>query len=152
MPIAYAQVVNPGGFAELAAAVRERTEQVAAIANRWAFSSKITIPRRADMPMIDIYTHIFRERFYAEMSKGGGSLGSFAKRFRKIPPLFYGDTAMFGDAAGSRPRWTSSAVVFATDAPLAPIPETIVAVRNLGLPADASERIFSSNAKRLLSL
>jgi len=35
---------------------------------------------------------------------------------------------------------------------LAPIPETIVAVRNLGLPADASERIFSSNAKRLLSL
>ena len=87
------------------------------------------------MPMIDIYTHIFRERFYAEMSKGGGSLGSFAKRFRKIPRCSTATRPCSGDAAGSRPRWTSSAVVFATDAPLAPIPETIVAVRNLGLPA-----------------
>jgi len=104
------------------------------------------------MPMIDIYTHIFRERFYAEMSKGGGSLGSFAERFRKIPRCSTATRPCSGDAAGSKPRWTSSAVVFATDAPLAPIPETIVAVRNLGLPADASERIFSSNAKRLLSL
>jgi hypothetical protein len=103
------------------------------------------------MPMIDIYTHIFRERFYAEMSKGDGSLGSFAKRFRKIPRCSTATRPCSGDAAGSRPRWTSSAVVFA---PMRrwPIPETIVAVRNLGLPADASERIFSGNAKRLLSL
>ena len=46
MPIASAQVVNPGGFAELAAAVRERTEQVAAIANSLGLQLKNNNPAK----------------------------------------------------------------------------------------------------------
>src|SRR5215470_9353443 len=40
------------------------------------------------MQMIDVFTHIFPERYFAEMTKGSASLGSLAERFRAIPPLF----------------------------------------------------------------
>jgi predicted TIM-barrel fold metal-dependent hydrolase len=68
---------------------------------------------------------------------------------------FYGDTAMFGGRGGLKAGldfFGADHIVFATDAPLAPIPETIAAVRDLGLPSDATERIFSGNAKKLLRL
>jgi uncharacterized protein len=68
---------------------------------------------------------------------------------------FYGDTAMFGGRGGLKAGidfFGADHIVFATDAPLAPIPETIAAVHDLGLPAGAAERIFSGNAKTLLKL
>ena len=40
------------------------------------------------MPMIDIYTHIFPDRYFAEMSRASAGLGHLAERFRAIPPLF----------------------------------------------------------------
>jgi aminocarboxymuconate-semialdehyde decarboxylase len=68
---------------------------------------------------------------------------------------FYGDTAMFGGRAGLKAGldfFGVDHIVFATDAPLAPIPETIAAVNDLGLAPAAAERIFSGNAKKLLKL
>jgi aminocarboxymuconate-semialdehyde decarboxylase len=68
---------------------------------------------------------------------------------------FYGDTAMFGGRAGLKAGldfFGVDHVIFATDAPLAPIVESIAAVRELGLPPAAAEQVFSGNAKRLLKL
>lgn len=68
---------------------------------------------------------------------------------------FYGDTAMFGGRAGLKAGvdfFGVDHIVFATDAPLAPIPETITAVNGLGLAPAAAEQVFSGNAKRLLKL
>jgi uncharacterized protein len=68
---------------------------------------------------------------------------------------FYGDTAMFGGRAGLKAGldfFGVDHIVFATDAPLAPIPETIAAVNDLGLSPAAAEQVFSGNAKRLLKL
>ena len=68
---------------------------------------------------------------------------------------FYGDTAMFGGRAGLKAGFDFFGVghiLFATDAPLSPIRETIVALNGLGLaPADA-EQVFSGNARRLLKM
>lgn len=38
--------------------------------------------------MIDIYTHIFPDRFYEELSKSSPKLGNMGKRLRQITPLF----------------------------------------------------------------
>lgn len=68
---------------------------------------------------------------------------------------FYGDTAMFGGRAGLKAGvdfFGVDHIVFATDAPLAPIPETITAVNGLGLAPAAAEQVFSGNAKRLLKM
>jgi aminocarboxymuconate-semialdehyde decarboxylase len=68
---------------------------------------------------------------------------------------FYGDTAMFGGRAGLKAGldfFGVDHIVFATDAPLAPIRETIAAVRELGLSQSAAEQIFSGNARRLLKM
>jgi aminocarboxymuconate-semialdehyde decarboxylase len=68
---------------------------------------------------------------------------------------FYGDTAMFGGSAGLKAGidfFGVEHVVFATDAPLAPIPETIAAVKSLGLSAAAAEQVFEGNARKLLKL
>jgi aminocarboxymuconate-semialdehyde decarboxylase len=68
---------------------------------------------------------------------------------------FYGDTAMFGGRAGLKAGldfFGVDHIVFATDAPLAPIRETIAAVRELGLSQSSAEQIFSGNARRLLKM
>lgn len=68
---------------------------------------------------------------------------------------FYGDTAMFGGRAGLKAGldfFGVDHIVFATDAPLAPIRETVIAVRELGLSQSATEQIFSGNARRLLKM
>jgi aminocarboxymuconate-semialdehyde decarboxylase len=68
---------------------------------------------------------------------------------------FYGDTAMFGGRAGLKAGldfFGVDHIVFATDAPLAPIPETIAAVHELGLSPAAAEQVFSGNARRLLKM
>lgn len=38
--------------------------------------------------MIDIYTHIFPDRFYEELTKSSPKLGNMGKRLRQITPLF----------------------------------------------------------------
>src|SRR5262249_28391554 len=86
--IASAQVVNPGGPPSSPRPCASGPSRSSRSPSRGAFGQNITNSRRrADMPMIDIYTHIFGERFYAEMSKGGGSLGSFAERFARSPAV-----------------------------------------------------------------
>jgi len=68
---------------------------------------------------------------------------------------FYGDTAMFGGRAGLKAGvdfFGVDHIVFATDAPLAPIRETIAAVNGLGLASAAAEQVFSGNAKKLLKM
>jgi uncharacterized protein len=68
---------------------------------------------------------------------------------------FYGDTAMFGGRAGLKAGldfFGVDHIIFATDAPLAPIRETIAAVRELGLSRAAEEQVFSGNATRLLKM
>jgi uncharacterized protein len=68
---------------------------------------------------------------------------------------FYGDTAMFGGRAGLKAGldfFGVDHIVFATDAPLAPIPETIAAVHDLGLSPAASEQVFSGNARKLMKM
>jgi len=68
---------------------------------------------------------------------------------------FYGDTAMFGGHSGLRSGLDFFGVdhlVFATDAPLGPVQETIAVVNELGLsPADLA-KVFSGNARELLKL
>jgi uncharacterized protein len=68
---------------------------------------------------------------------------------------FYGDTAMFGGRSGLKAGvefFGVDHIVFATDAPLAPIPETIAAVNDLGLSSAAAEQVFSGNARKLLKM
>ncbi len=68
---------------------------------------------------------------------------------------FYGDTAMFGGRAGLKAGldfFGVEHIVFATDAPLAPIPESIAAVHDLGLSPAASEQVFSGNARKLMKM
>jgi hypothetical protein len=40
------------------------------------------------MQAIDIYTHIFPDKFYAELTKSSPKLGNIGARLRGIPPLF----------------------------------------------------------------
>ena len=40
------------------------------------------------MQAIDIYTHIFPDQFFAELSKASPKLGNIGQRLRGIPPLF----------------------------------------------------------------
>jgi uncharacterized protein len=68
---------------------------------------------------------------------------------------FYGDTAMFGGRAGLKAGldfFGVDHIIFATDAPLGPIRETIDAVHDLGLSRAAAEQVFSGNARRLLKM
>jgi uncharacterized protein len=40
------------------------------------------------MQMIDVFTHIFPERYYTEMTRASASLGDLGERLRAIAPLF----------------------------------------------------------------
>ena len=45
--------------------------------------------------IIDIYTHIFPERFFQELERGSPKLGNMGKRLRSIPKLFNLDLRFF---------------------------------------------------------
>ena len=86
------------------------------------------------------------------------------KSLRKRPVdyfrSFYGDTALFGAAAGTKcglDFFGIDQVVFSSDTPFEPEPglyirETIRVLDNLGLSADQKDRIYRRNAERLLNL
>lgn len=66
---------------------------------------------------------------------------------------FYGDTAMFGGTSGLKAGFDffgARKVVFATDAPFAPIRETYDAIARLDLSGEDRERILWGNAADLL--
>jgi aminocarboxymuconate-semialdehyde decarboxylase len=68
---------------------------------------------------------------------------------------FYADTAMFGGTYGlpcGISFFGSERVVFATDAPLAPIPVHIKALDDLNLDAAIYKKIMLGNAERLLNM
>ena len=68
---------------------------------------------------------------------------------------FYADTAMFGGTYGlpcGISFYGPDRVVFATDAPLAPIPAHITALDGLGLAPDVRTKIMVGNAERLLNM
>ncbi len=69
---------------------------------------------------------------------------------------FYGDTAMFGGGVHALncglEFFGADHVLFATDAPLGPIPPTIKTVDQLGLSAADARKIYSGNAEKLLNM
>jgi uncharacterized protein len=69
--------------------------------------------------------------------------------------MFYADTAMFGGTAGLPTGLTffgTDRIVFATDAPFAPIRETFDALNELDLTAQDRQKILEGNARKLLKL
>ena len=68
---------------------------------------------------------------------------------------FYADTAMFGGTYGlpcGISFYGPDKVVFATDAPLAPIPVHIKALDDLGLAPNVRRKIMAGNAESLLNM
>jgi predicted TIM-barrel fold metal-dependent hydrolase len=68
---------------------------------------------------------------------------------------FYADTAMFGGKSGlpcGIEFFGADRVVFATDAPLAPIPAHIKALDELGLDPAVRRKIMVGNAERLMNM
>jgi aminocarboxymuconate-semialdehyde decarboxylase len=68
---------------------------------------------------------------------------------------FYADTAMFGGTYGlpcGLSFFGGDRVVFATDAPLGPIPPTIKAIDDLDLDTATRRKIMVGNAERLMSM
>ena len=67
---------------------------------------------------------------------------------------FYADTALFGGGQYAircgLEFFGADKVVFASDAPLGPIAETIAKVESLDLPESDLHKIFHGNAERLL--
>lgn len=69
--------------------------------------------------------------------------------------MFYGDTAMFGGTSGLHSGMAffgADHVVFATDAPFAPIGETIKALNHLQLSSEDRRKICFGNAEKLLGM
>jgi aminocarboxymuconate-semialdehyde decarboxylase len=67
--------------------------------------------------------------------------------------MFFCDTAMFGSNLGIKCGWEffgGEQVVFSTDAPFAPIKETIESIDRMELNADQRKRLFQGNAERLM--
>jgi uncharacterized protein len=68
---------------------------------------------------------------------------------------FYADTAMFGGRYGlpcGIEFFGADRVVFATDAPLAPIAAHIKALDDLGLDPAVRHKIMVGNAERLMNM
>ena len=68
--------------------------------------------------------------------------------------MFYADTAMFGGRSGllsALDFFGPEHLLFATDAPLGPVPETVGALDRLGLPAAERAAVLAGNARRLWS-
>ena len=67
--------------------------------------------------------------------------------------LFYADTAMFGGRSGvlaALDFFGPGRLVFATDAPLGPIPETVAALDRLALSEAERAAVMGGTAERLL--
>jgi uncharacterized protein len=85
-------------------------------------------------------------------------------RLKKRPldyfKMFYADTALFGAQAGTRcglDFFGADRVLFASDTPFEPAPglyirETIRVIENLGLTPEDKEKIYHTNATRMLNL
>ena len=68
--------------------------------------------------------------------------------------MFYGDTAIFGSGPGTRcgvDYFGVSNVVFASDAPFAPIEPAIRAIERLEVSGEDRNRLFGGNAERLMT-
>jgi aminocarboxymuconate-semialdehyde decarboxylase len=67
--------------------------------------------------------------------------------------MFFCDTAMFGSNLGIKcgmEFFGLDQIVFSTDAPFAPIKETIESIDRMDLTADQRKRLFQGNAERLM--
>lgn len=82
-------------------------------------------------------------------------LSSLKRPHMEYFKMFYGDTAMFGGTSGLHSGMAffgADHVVFATDAPFAPIAETIKALDRLQLSSEDRRKICSGNAEKLLGM
>ena len=82
-------------------------------------------------------------------------LSSLKKPHDEYFKMFYGDTAMFGGFLGTKcglEYFGADHVVFATDAPMASIPDTLNVIDRLELSADDLARICHGNAGRLMNM
>lgn len=85
----------------------------------------------------------------------GGVLSSLKKPHMDYFHMFYADTAMFGGTSGLPSGFKffgADQVVFATDAPFAPIRATYDALETLELSPTDRHKILRGNAERLLKL
>jgi aminocarboxymuconate-semialdehyde decarboxylase len=82
-------------------------------------------------------------------------LSSLKKPHIEYFKMFYADTALMGGHIGIRASlefFGPDRVVFATDAPFAPIPETLAAVKRLELDAATLKKMNVANAEKLMKL
>jgi aminocarboxymuconate-semialdehyde decarboxylase len=82
-----------------------------------------------------------------------GILKSLKRPHLDYYKMFFCDTAMFGSNLGIKCGWEffgPSQVVFSTDAPFAPIKETIESIDRMEIDAPARQRLFQGNAERLM--
>jgi aminocarboxymuconate-semialdehyde decarboxylase len=84
-----------------------------------------------------------------------GVLSGLKKPHSAYFRMFYGDTAMFGGFHGTKcgiEYFGADHVVFATDAPMASIPETLQVIDRLELAADDLACICAGNAAKLMNM
>ena len=84
-----------------------------------------------------------------------GVLSALKKPHKEYFRMFYGDTAMFGGYHGTKcglEYFGADHVVFATDAPMASIPETLEVIDRLELAADDLAGICAGNAAKLMNM
>lgn len=84
-----------------------------------------------------------------------GVLSALKKPHREYFRMFYGDTAMFGGFHGTKcglEYFGADRVVFATDAPMASIPDTLAVIDRLELAPDDLAKICSGNAGKLMNM
>jgi aminocarboxymuconate-semialdehyde decarboxylase len=82
-------------------------------------------------------------------------LGSLKRPHGEYFRMFYGDTAMFGGFIGTKcglEYFGPGHVVFSTDHPLGPVPETLDVMNRLNLGAEDGKAIMSGNAARLMNM
>ena len=81
-------------------------------------------------------------------------LSSLKKPHKEYFKMFYGDTAMFGGFHGTKcgvEYFGADHVVFASDAPMASIPETLAVIDRLDLAPDDLAKICGGNAAKLMN-
>ncbi len=81
-------------------------------------------------------------------------LSSLNKPHEEYFKMFYGDTAMFGGFLGTKcglEYFGADHVVFATDMPFGPVPETFEVIDRLGLAAADRDSICTANAGKLMN-
>lgn len=142
----------------------------------WPYETSVTMTRLVFAglfdrhPGIKIITHHLGGMipFFAErLDVGYRTLGSRTSEedYSQVLPrlkrphaeyfkLFYGDTAIFGSDPGTRcglDYFGAGNVVFASDAPFAPIAPAIKAIERLDVSKEDRARLFGGNAERLMT-